>query len=233
MKPNFQKFKALASGAEMIVPVNLISDIIHVNTYNSHVSSESVVINSLLAFSIYKFDRYRDAVEAKHGYVTEFYNNILKNKNNIEFLIFSSSICTIVLLFYYHMYNILPVYLSSFIYKNIKTLNFPLKPFYVSSLWTIATCVIPEYNNANILACLSIFMCIFSLTNIADISDYEEDIKYNVSSLPTELGIDTTLNICYLSSLSSVYTFTLLEYFSNSIYDYIYILSNIIPFITQ
>ena len=126
---------------------------------------------------------------------------------------------------------IIPVYLSSFMYKNIKTLKIPLKPFYVSSLWTISTCVIPEYDNADILACISVFMCIFSLTNVADISDYDEDIKYNVSSLPTEIGVDKTKSVCYISSLLSTLSFINLDYFSNSVYDWIYILPNVIPFI--
>ena len=233
MKPNLQQFKAIASGTEMIVPVNLISDIIHVAAYDSHINQESFAINSLLAFSIYKFDRYRDAQEANPEDITDFYDAILKNKNSIEFLLFSSSVCTITLLIYYQMNIILPMYLSSFMYKNIKTLSFPVKPFYVSSLWTISTCIIPEYTDTDILACISVFMCIFALTNVADISDYEEDIKYNVSSLPTEIGMDYTLNICYLSSLLSTLSFINLDYFSNSIYDYIYILSNTMPYITR
>lgn len=118
-------------------------------------------------------------------------------------------------------------------YKNIKKLDVPIKPFYVSGLWTVSTCVIPEYDNVNFLACLSVFLCIFALTNVADIADYSEDIKYNISSLPTKLGTEITKNICLFSSLTSTYVFTQLEYFSNSIYDYIYILSNVLPYFTQ
>ena len=231
MKPNFQQFRAISSGIEMAVPVNLMSDIVHVAAYNSHISTESFIINSVLAFNIYKFDRYRDAQDTEDKDISIFYDSILKNKNSIEFLLFSSSVCTIVLLFYYNLYAILPIYLSSFMYKNIKTLDFPLKPFYVSTLWTISTCIIPEYNYPNFIACISVFMCIFSLTNLADISDYDEDIKYTVSSLPPKLGTKETLDICYLSSLISTLSFTSLEYFSNSIYDCIYILSNVVPFI--
>lgn len=231
MRPNFQQFKAIASGTEMVVPVNLISDIVHVASYDSHISPESFLINSLLAFNIYKFDRYRDAQDVNNEDITDFYDAILKNKNSIEFLLFSSSICIITLLIHYQMNIIIPVYLSSFMYKNIKTLKIPFKPFYVSSLWTISTCVIPEYDNADILACISVFMCIFSLTNAADISDYDEDIKYNVSSLPTKIGVNKTKSMCYISSLLSTLSFINLDYFSNSVYDWIYILPNVIPFI--
>ena len=56
MKPNFQQIRAISSGVEMAVPVNLISDIVHVAAYNSHISTESFIINSVLAFNIYKFD---------------------------------------------------------------------------------------------------------------------------------------------------------------------------------
>jgi hypothetical protein len=227
------KLKPLLSGTEMIVPVNLISDIVHVAAYNSHISPESCLINSLLAFNIYKYDRYRDALEANECDRGEFYNGIIENEKSIQLLLFSSSICIITLLFYYHMYTILPVYFSSFMYKNIKTLDVPVKPFYVSGLWTVSTCIIPEYTDANVLACISVFLCIFAITNLADILDYSEDIKYNVSSLPTELGIDSTTNICLASSLMSTFTFTQLEYFSNTFYDYIYILSNIMPYFTR
>jgi len=227
------KLKPILSGTEMIVPVNLISDIVHVAAYNSHISPESCLINGLLAFNIYKYDRYRDALEANECDRSEFYNGIIENEKSIQLLLFSSSICIITILIYYHMYTILPVYFSSFMYKNIKTLDVPVKPFYVSGLWTISTCIIPKYTDANVLACISVFLCIFALTNLADIADYTEDIKYNVSSLPTELGIDSTLNICLASSLMSTFTFTQLEYFSNTFYDYIYILSNIMPYFTR
>ena len=77
MRPNFQQFKAITSGTEMIVPVNIISDIVHVAAYNSHINLESFMINSLLAFNIYKFDRYRDAQEANSEDITYFYDAIL------------------------------------------------------------------------------------------------------------------------------------------------------------
>ena len=231
MKININRIRAISSGLEMTVPVNLVADILHTASHGSHVSQESILINSLLAFSIYKYDRYRDALTAKDEDISDLYRGILDNRKPIEFLLFSSTICTLVLLFNFHMNALFPVYTSTFLYKNIKTLDFPMKPFYVSSLWATSVCVIPEYNNPDILACISAGMCIFALTNIADTHDYNEDIKLNVSSLPTEIGIEAAKYISATSSLISVIAFLNLEYSSFDIYTAIFILSNVIPFI--
>lgn len=214
MKPLLNKISPIFSGTEMIIPINIISDSMHLAAYNSHISPESFLINSLLAFNIYKFDRYRDAQEDFENYKKrDLYEGILENKNSIEFLLFSSSIGIITLLIYLHLNTIIPIYFSSFLYKNIKRIDIPVKPFYVSLLWSISTCVIPEYENPDLIACISVFLCIFSLTNIADMADYEEDIKYNVSSLPTKLGQEKTLNISIVSGLLSILLLTQLEYF--------------------
>lgn len=216
MKPLLNKISPIFSGTEMIIPINIISDSIHLATYNSHISPESFLINSLLAFNIYKFDRYRDAQEDfENSKKIKLYSGILENKNSIEFLLFSSSASILTLLVYLHLNSIIPIYFSSFLYKNIKKIDVPIKPFYVSSLWTISTCIIPEYTNPNLIACMSVFLCIFSLTNIADMADYEEDIKYNVSSLPTKLGQEKTLNISIISGILSLLLLTQLEYFPN------------------
>ena len=103
--------------------------------------------------------------------------------------------------------EIIPIYLSSFLYKNVKQLDFPLKPFYVSSLWTVSTCIIPEYESTDLFSCISVFLCIFSLTNIEDIKDYEEDKKYNVSSFPTKIGINKTKLVCLLSGITSMLSY--------------------------
>ena len=216
MKPLLNKISPIFSGTEMIIPINIISDSIHLVTYNSHISPESFLINSLLAFNIYKFDRYRDAQEDfENSKKIKLYSGILENKNSIEFLLFSSSASILTLLVYLHLNSIIPIYFSSFLYKNIKKIDVPIKPFYVSLLWTISTCIIPEYTNPNLIACVSVFLCIFSLTNIADMADYEEDIKCNVSSLPTKLGQEKTLNISIISGILSLLLLTQLEYFPN------------------
>ena len=230
MKAPFSQIKAISSGLEMTIPVNLVADILHTTAFDTHISQESILVNSLLAFSIYKYDRYRDAQEASEEDKTSFYRGILDNREAVEFLLFSSTICTLVLLFNFHMYALLPVYISSFLYKNIKTLDVPAKPFYVSSLWATSVCVIPEYDSPDILACISAFFTIFATTNLADTLDYEEDLRYNVSSLPTEIGIEKTKYISVASSLISTLAFVNLQYFNLDPYTAIFILSNVIPF---
>jgi hypothetical protein len=225
------KISPVISGIEMSLPVNLISEMAHVASQGEDVTNPAILINSLLAYNVYKFDRYLDAQTTQNSNKQDFYNSILENKKSIEFLLFSSSICILTLLIHYDMKSIIPLYLSTFMYKPIKKVSFPIKPFYVSSLWAISTCVIPDYPYYNLNEMLPVFLNIFALTNLADISDTEEDTKYNVSTLPTKYGKHNTFNICILCSFLSCYTYSQLQYFDFSSWNNIFLISNIIPYL--
>ena len=84
----------------MSLPVNLISELVHLTNYGTDISViHAILINSLLAYNIYKFDRYSDAQsDTIITLKSELYNSLLDNKKIIEFLIFSSSISILTLL---------------------------------------------------------------------------------------------------------------------------------------
>lgn len=204
--------KTLLSGLEMIVPVNVIAETANTCVYNSHITDETCILNGLLAYSVYKFDRYRDAQEI--GMIRD---------NTTEFLLFSSIISTITLLLYTQQVSLLILYLSTFMYKNIKRLDAPVKPFYVASLWAVTT-------GLNDIHILPFWLNIFALTNLADISDIDEDILENVTTLPTYIGKETTFNLCIASSIIATIAFTQTPYFENNMLNDFFIFSNVIPY---
>ena len=204
--------KTLLSGLEMIVPVNVIAETANTCVYNSHITDETSILNGLLAYSVYKFDRYRDAQEI--GMIRD---------NTTEFLLFSSIISTITLLLYTQQVSLLILYLSTFMYKNIKRLDVPVKPFYVASLWAVTT-------GLNDIHILPFWLNIFALTNLADISDIDEDILENVTTLPTYIGKETTFNLCIASSIIATIAFTQTPYFENNMLNDFFIFSNVIPY---
>jgi hypothetical protein len=204
--------KTLLSGLEMVVPVNVIAETANVCVYNSHITDETYILNGLLAYSVYKFDRYRDSQEI--GMIRD---------NTTEFLLFSSIISTITMLFYTQQNVLLMLYLSTFMYKNIKRLDFPVKPFYVASLWAVTTGLDNIY-------VLPFWLNIFALTNLADITDTHEDLFENVTTLPTSIGKETTFNLCVASSIIATIAFTQLPYFENNILNDFFIFSNVVPY---
>ena len=143
--------------------------------------------------------------------------------NTTEFLLFASIISTITLLLYTQQVSLLILYLSTFMYKNIKRLDAPVKPFYVASLWAVTT-------GLNDIHILPFWLNIFALTNLADISDIDEDILENVTTLPTYIGKETTFNLCIASSIIATIAFTQMPYFENNILNDFFIFSNVIPY---
>lgn len=224
------KLPYILSGTEIIIPVSLLTKI-----SNPQVTIEPSVylINSFLSYSVYKFDRYRDAQEYNNYDTTklELYNSVLDNRKITELFIFCSIIGTLTLLIHEQLSSILPVYLSTFLYKNIKQLDIPVKPIYVATLWTISTCLIPNYPDISVYY-LSTFLNIFALTNLADIRDYDEDILENVSSIPTIYGINNTYSLCILSSTLSSYIIYNSPNFKWSFESVFMLLANFIPYFT-
>lgn len=233
MKPLIKTLPSLLSGTEMIIPVNIIAETANMCIHNQHITPDTMLINGLMAYSVYKFDRYRDAQEFVGDDPKDLYKGIIENKNSIEFLLFSSSIFTLILLINYHYSDVLLLYLSTFLYKNIKKLDIPIKPFYVSGLWAVTACVVPSYAahvDYKFMDTLPFFLNIFALTNMADITDLEEDISENVTTIPTIIGKNNTLSLCMAASALSCLLFVNLDYFTNNFLNDFFIFSNVVPY---
>ena len=81
-----------------------------------------------------------------------------------------------------------------------------LKPFYVSSLWTIGTTILPcvMYDHSfmilhDVSTLASSFFLVFGLTNILDIGDMEEDHANHINTIPVVFGSRFTRGLSLLS----------------------------------
>ena len=249
------KLLPVLSGLEMGLPINIISKVAtDVNFVNSPLTPECILLNCLFGFTAYKQDRYLDAQEyfnefscmnttldhiyynSKHNY----YFGLVNDKQNvklIELSLFCSYISICILIIYYHLGVILPVFSSTFLYKYLKKndkISY-LKPFYVASMWTLCTCIVPQiiYNEINQISTIdfnsgySTFFNLFALTNLADLKDYDEDITNGVNTLPIVLGKSKTKSIILGSALLSIFLFVTSEYYETNIQNLVYMSSNI------
>lgn len=241
----------ILSGLEIGIPLNLISKIATDNTYlNCALTKESIIINFLLGFTAYKQDRYLDSLEYFSRYNNfsnikkyDYYNSLVNNKKIIELTLFCSYI-TIAILFYLSnndLKTVLSLFSTTFLYKYFKQnkkLSI-LKPFYVASMWTLCTCIIPllvnsnfDFTDVSIPLVVPTFLNLFSLTNFADLKDYNEDLNNNINTIPVVLGKQNSKNLIIFTSLISSILFINSPFYINNIQNILYLSSNIFPYVS-
>tara|TARA_B100001093_G_C26730315_1_gene971930 strand:- start:19 stop:858 length:840 start_codon:yes stop_codon:yes gene_type:complete len=199
------------------IPLNIFSNI-YTNLHYGYdiLTPKLIILQFLLGYYSYGFDRFKDALEYKYSNDTsiypnkkiELYNNILKDINQ-QYLFLISSLVGSVYLLAIDDYNVthLPflfiLYLAS-TYKEYKTKLSTYKPLYISLLWTITSVIMPSVlhdNNYNILLDIEDYipciLFIFSASNFADINDIEEDRKLNVQTIPVKYGKQVTAYISF------------------------------------
>lgn len=233
LQKNFKNFNnnnilPILSGTEMIIPIEILSKTSIENYYNvdfinvlfNNVDLCNIVLLSFcVSFATYKGDRLLDAEEYFQNNITtkkeNYYSKLIHNKEIIQFSLFISYISVLIIIIQYNIKEFLPLFISTFCYKYIKKNNLPIKPFYISLLWTYLSCILPimyihnidfDYiQNYNYY--LPVFLNIFATTNLADIKDYQEDLYDNISTLPTKIGLQESKYIIIIASLLSNYIF--------------------------
>lgn len=269
----FSNILPVLSGCEMIVPIEILSktsienyyDVNFMNVLFTNVDFQYIVLLSfLLSYVTYKGDRLLDAeefVNLKTKEITKkdkYYYSLIKNKQIIQFTLFSGYIAIIILIVHLQIKELIPLFMSTFCYKYIKTgkktnkgkgknelLNIPIKPFYIATLWTYLSCVLPvmyipevnfnevnfdevnfnEIQNYNYY--LPVFLNIFATTNLADIKDYQEDLYNGISTIPTKIGLEESKYIIVISALFSNYFFVDINHFEFNLQNIFFIVSNI------
>jgi hypothetical protein len=214
-------------GADIGIPLNIITNLFTNLHYGKEITTPYIVsLQFLIGYYTYGKDRYKDALEYESApYETsstkqELYMSILKYRYISRL---SYCIC-----FYAILYSLndqltpgqyLPIMgllYSTEYYKQFKT-NIPaFKPFYVSLLWTFATCILPcliHDHDYSILAdpydYLPCALNLFAFTNLADIKDIEEDRINNVKTFPLLFGEDVTYMSIFFALASSSLLFGL------------------------
>lgn len=244
--PLKSKIIPILSGLEIGIPINIISKVsTDVNFAASPLSKESIILNCLLGFSTYKQDRYLDSLEyfnntSNKSIKHDYYISIINNEKNIQFTLFCSYVAICIFAINYHIGIILPLFSSTFTYKYLKQnkhISY-LKPFYVASMWTFCTIIIPLIlNDNNLILSFDLFnimsptfLNLFALTNLADLKDYDEDLLNGVNTLPIILGPIKTKGIVLLSTILSTIMFVNSPFYINNFQNMFYISSNIFPY---
>ena len=104
------------------------------------------------------------------------------------------------------MIPFLVILIQTNFYKDIKKLIGPLKPLYISVMWTLSSIILPcviHDHNYSILAhpidYLPLTLSLFGSSNLADCNDIDEDKMNKIETVPVKYGLLTTLRISMFS----------------------------------
>ena len=85
-------------------------------------------------------------------------------------------------------------------YADLKSIIAPVKPFFVSLLWTVAIYFLPVWRSGqgdiDPIQCGAFFLSLSALSHAADVVDYEDDLRHNIST-PAVVMQDTSGSFSY------------------------------------
>ena len=228
------------NGIDLGIPLNILQNVFTNLHYGYDITTAKIVgLQFLIGYYTYGKDRYKDALEYKDNpYETtkkELYDYLINYKTlyKISYDLTFIAITSILLLDDQPLNNIPIVALlySSEYYKDLKK-NLPyLKPFYVATMWTFSTVILPSVLNDNNYSILNYpldylpcALTMFASTNLLDVKDIEEDTINGIETLPVKFGSDFTFYIALISLFFSSLIFGLNSHYLdrpviNSIYE--------------
>ena len=242
------------NGIDLGIPLNILQNVFTNLHYGYDVTTIKIVIlQFLIGYYTYGKDRYKDALEYNESpFKTdklELYEYLLKYKNiykltyDISFLLITS-----ILLFDDQGLVNMPfvlLLLSSEFYKNLKK-NLPyLKPFYVASMWTMSTVILPVVmhdNNYDILNYpmdyIPCALTMFASSNLLDIKDIKEDKENGINTIPVTYGKYFTYYIILISLALSSLLFGLNSHYLdrplvNSLFEFQNSFLSVLPLFTE
>lgn len=211
--------RLIAEDFSIGIPLNIFSNIYTNLHYGYDITTPKIVVlQFLLGYYAYGYDRIKDAIEYQNSKnITiysenkiQLYEKILNKKFEYNLAINTVLMISIYLLTVdnYHITHlpfIILLYFSG-TYKQYKPLLGIYKPLYISIMWTITVIGLPCVfydNNYNILLYpqdyLSCLLFIYSASNFADINDLEEDKKLGVNTIPVVYGKKITSLISFIT----------------------------------
>ena len=202
---NLNKIPGLTLG----IPLNILQYIFTYIHYNYNIINLNLIFLQFgIGITTYGTDRFLDSFSIDNTTTKDkivYYNYLQKNKNNIILLLLCSYIyVTANILYYDNTDEIFVLLCTTLFYKTIKEKVGIFKSSYIAIAWTCGTLILPSIihdNNYDIYndyeTCLSLFLLLFSTSNIADIKDIEEDKKNNITTIPVLYGRDKTLLLSY------------------------------------
>ncbi len=224
---NSVKMLAMPPGAELGIPLNIIQNVFTNLHYGHDVTGlKMILLQFLIGYYTYSKDRFEDAKEFRNSpYPTydekiELYELLLNYESH--FALSYDIVITIIvglLLFDGSGITNLPFLLllySCEYYKDLKRIFPLLKPFYVSSMWTLSSVILPcvlydhDYSILkDVNDYMPCFFTIFALTNIADIADVKIDRQNDIKTIPVTFGTDFTTSVSQVSLFLSSLLFAM------------------------
>ena len=206
-------------GLDVGIPLNILQNVFTSLHYGFDITTFKIVLlQFMIGYYTYGYDRFLDSNsnESLNDKKKESYKYLIKYSEiyKITYPLTFILISTILLLDENSYINLPFVFLilTSNYYKDFKT-QFPLlKPFYISTMWTLSAVILPCVlydNDFSILKYpldyLPCFLNILASSNLADVKDIDEDKKNGINTIPITYGKDFTIYfslIClFLSSL--------------------------------
>lgn len=163
--------------------------------------AQDACLQILIGYFTYGYDRLLDAMESGHkdnlsDRKKQLYEKILSHKPQVIATL-AASFGSVIHRLSQNPQTLpfIPLLLTTFAYKNIKTNNGALKPFYIAAMWTACSVVLPcvlHDKNYSVLSSpqdlLPMALLMFGSTNILDAFDIEEDKEKGINTLPVQLG---------------------------------------------
>lgn len=207
--------EGLLKGFEIGIPLNIISNVYTNLHYGYDITSLKLVsLQFLLGYYTYGLDRYSDALDYQQNkYETdkrEYYELIYQNKDLYQASFFITFMCICNLLLseneYQQMIPFILILIQTNFYKDIKKIIGPLKPVYISIMWTLSSiilpCVIHDHNYSILeypMDYLPLSLSLFGSSNLADCQDIQEDQLNNIETLPIKYGLQTAIKVSIAS----------------------------------
>ena len=212
-----QNTKAALPGVAIGIPLVQLAALFTSLHYDENIIGlKDVYLQFCVGYLTYGFDRLRDALDAEdiESLAPEkqaLYRSILDHQTSIIATLSASAA-----LVFRELANqpetlpFIPLLFSTFAYKEIKTEFGAAKPFYIATLWTLATVVLPSVMHdhdysilADPQAYLPMALLMFGATTLADVKDFKEDEQNQVQTLARQLGYHQSIGLSTASILLS------------------------------
>ena len=218
-------------GSGLGIPLNILQLVYTYQHYHTNIITPDLVIFQFMAgIFTYGLDRFQDSGVLNDStdllnysnYKITYFNYLQDNMTPVVTVIISSYFYLLHVLYNVNEARIyIPVLTSTIFYRDFKKQFGLLKSTYIATLWTISTFVIPSVIHSHDYSVLndsenilSLFLLMFSSSNLLDIQDYSEDFEANIETIPVVFGKKNAAIISYFGLLTSAVLFSM------GLYDY-------------
>lgn len=218
-------------GAELGFPLVLCENIFANMHYGYDITTiQSVLLQFCIGYSTYGTDRFLDSLDPNRECLSdrkialfEYYD---KNRAMLATSLLASYAYLVYSLTSTPETTSFSVFLTSTVlYKPFKEQFGELKAVYIGFFWTVAACIIPcvmhdhNYEIVNTpMDYLPCFLTIFGTSNLADLSDIDEDRANEINTLPVALGTKNAYIVSVAALMLANYIFFINPHFFDRVF---------------